>query len=85
METKDLDLKTLKHVKSIFDLHSNHSASTHGYHSLCKLIEEVSELRKTQSTDGKLPIQLISNSLPDKHQDTEADGIVFCGKCGKMK
>jgi hypothetical protein len=23
--------------------------------------------------------------MPEKYPDTEADGIVFCGKCGKMK
>ena len=27
-------------------------------------------------------IQFITNH---SYQDTEADGIVFCGKCGKMK
>ncbi len=24
-------------------------------------------------------------ALIDKYQDTEADGVVFCGKCGKIK
>ena len=25
------------------------------------------------------------NEITDKYQDTEADGLVFCGKCGKLK
>ena len=27
----------------------------------------------------------VSVSLPDQYPDSEADGYVFCGKCGQMK
>ena len=33
-----LDLETLKHVKIIFDLHSDHSSHCNGYRSLLDLI-----------------------------------------------
>ena len=36
------------------------------------------KVKKLSKTD-------VSGSLPDAHPDTEADGFVFCGKCGKMK
>jgi len=38
-----------------------------------ELAAEVERLR-----EGKKP-------EPDFYPDTEADGVVFCGKCGKMK
>ena len=36
----DLDLKTLEHVKFIFDIHSDMSSKTLGYTSLCTLIDK---------------------------------------------
>lgn len=35
-----LDLETLKHVKFMFDIHSDHSTMCNGYNSLCRIIEE---------------------------------------------
>jgi len=43
-----------------------------------------------QVTDGLERLGLVKKVLKEKvnldvYPDTEADGIVFCGKCGKMK
>ena len=35
------DLKTLEHIKLIFDIHSDMSSSTNGYRSLCDLIDKI--------------------------------------------
>lgn len=36
-----LDLETLKHIKFIFELQSDHSTLCNGYKSLCLIIEEI--------------------------------------------
>ena len=33
----------------------------------------------------KIQLNLINRFKKEAYSDTEADGIVFCGKCGKMK
>lgn len=43
----NLDLETLKYIKSVFHLHSDFSCQCNGYHSLCRLIKN-EELRLTQ-------------------------------------
>ena len=47
-------------------------------HSIRSFIEELLEnISFNPPVSGELP--------PEQFPDTEADGIVFCGKCGKQK
>ena len=35
--------------------------------------------------EGKIIGHYIDKNITDQYLDTEADGFVFCGKCGKLK
>lgn len=48
-------------------------------------LKEEGAWAKLTDENRALIIQHVSGSLPDKHPDTETNGYVFCGKCGKMK
>lgn len=52
------DLETLRRVKFIFDIHSDHSSRCNGYRSLCDLIE------KTEKYDS-LPITMMEESADE--------------------
>ena len=39
MEKSKLDLETLKHVKFMFDIHSDFSTQCNGYKSICRMIK----------------------------------------------
>lgn len=43
-----LDLETLKRVKSIFDIHSDHSTMCNGYRTLCRMIEKQTNEQKIE-------------------------------------
>ena len=54
------DLKTLEHIKLIFDIHSDMSSSTNGYRSLCDLIDKIkSNLQLSQPTEDKTKEQIL--------------------------
>lgn len=46
------------------------------------MVKRIAEL---EAENQALRQPTVRGSLPDAHPDTEADGYVFCGKCGKMK
>ncbi len=41
LRDSELDLDTLKHVKFMFELYSDHSITCNGYNFLCKIIEKL--------------------------------------------
>lgn len=55
-----LDLETLKHIKFLFDIHSDNSTMCNGYRSLCRMIEEIEA--ETKINDSQLtPISMGEN------------------------
>lgn len=47
-----LDLETLKQVKIVFDIHSDHSARCNGYQSLLKMIEQAEKEADGNTKNG---------------------------------
>jgi len=60
VNTANPDLRTLKLVKQMFELHSDNSASCNGYRSLCGLIEE---MEKPHLVEIKNEIKVDGNSV----------------------
>lgn len=50
MINNKLDLETLKHIKFMFGLHSDHSTSCYGYQDLCRTIDEIEKSKIVLNT-----------------------------------
>jgi hypothetical protein len=64
MKTVKLDLPTLKHVKFMFELHSDHSTGCHGYKSLCRLIEQETNSFEQLKINSKNPTKDFPEDFP---------------------
>lgn len=73
------DLATLKHIKFIFDLYSDHSTSTLGYKRLCEIIEE------EEAKEPKEYVLCAANHFDDGKEHVHVpknitSGFVVCGQ-----
>lgn len=55
------------------------------YHKAIDHYESLMAEAKRRIAELEAEIELSSLNQTDQHPDTEADGFVFCGKCGGVK
>lgn len=89
LKDSELDLETLKHIKFMFELHSDHSAFCNGYRSLCRIIEDIENPKEiNQCCDNP---EIIRDFEPrpaglDGEQLLGNYRITFrCKNCNKLK
>ena len=84
---KTLDLATLEWIKVKFQLFSDHSCQTHGYRSLCRIIDELKNAPKITDIKSRLnppDLNIVPITMPPRIFGSNL-GCPLCNGSGQYK